>query len=357
VVAKRLVRNTWPYFLGLTVLAYVVWSNWSPDSGPGLADALSKPINPVPLILAGLVCLVGVSITFVRWYVLVRAQGLPFTLPNAMRLGSIGMFFSTFLPGAIGGDIIKATFIAREQKRRTVAVATVLMDRAVGLWGLVWLVALLGGGFWLLGDATITNAPHLQAIVVAMAITAGVTLGLWLLLGVLPVSWAHRFAERLRRIPKVGHVGSELWHAVWMFRCRGRYVAVAMLLTLASQVCLVVAFFFGAQAFQVSGGLAAIPSLVEHFVFFPIGEAMQSFFPTPGGVGGAEGIFGWLYTVVGKLRANGVLAALAYRVILLGLGAIGYVVYLNMRPVLNTATPEPEPVELARADELAVAEA
>ena len=40
---------------------------------------------------------------------------------------------------------MKAAGIAREQSRRTVAVATVIMDRIIGLWGLCWLVALLGG--------------------------------------------------------------------------------------------------------------------------------------------------------------------------------------------------------------------
>ena len=83
---------------------------------------------------------------------LVRAQDLPFTLPNAMRLGLVAFFFNAFLPGSIGGDIVKAAFLAKEQSRRTVAVATVIIDRAVGLWGLFWLVALLGSVFWVAGD-------------------------------------------------------------------------------------------------------------------------------------------------------------------------------------------------------------
>src|SRR6202023_4279934 len=99
------------------------------------------------LILAGLVALTSVLVTFVRWYILVRAQDLPFTLPSALRLGMIGYYLSTFLPGAVGGDIIKAAFIAREQSRRTVAVTTVIVDRVIGLVGLIWLVALIGGLF------------------------------------------------------------------------------------------------------------------------------------------------------------------------------------------------------------------
>src|SRR5262249_22201780 len=102
-------------------------------------------------------------LTFVRWFILVRAQGLPFTLPNALRLGMIGNYFNTFLPGSVGGDIIKATFIAREQDRRTVAVATVVLDRVVGLCGLLWVVAVLGGAFWLTGVLETLPAETLSA--------------------------------------------------------------------------------------------------------------------------------------------------------------------------------------------------
>src|SRR5207249_2923529 len=98
--------------------------------------------------LAAAICLASLMITLVRWYVLVRAVNLPFRLLDAFRLGFIGLFFNTFLPGSVGGDIIKAAFLAREQDRRTVAVATVIMDRAIALWALIWFVALLGGAFW-----------------------------------------------------------------------------------------------------------------------------------------------------------------------------------------------------------------
>ena len=58
-----------------------------------------------------------------------------------MRIGLIGFFYNSVLPGSVGGDIIKAAAIAREQSRRTIAVATVIMDRVIALWGLVWFVA------------------------------------------------------------------------------------------------------------------------------------------------------------------------------------------------------------------------
>src|SRR5262249_21912408 len=143
--------------------------------------------------------------TFVRWYLLVRAVGLPFTVTNALRLGMVGYYFNTFLPGSVGGDIVKAAFLAREQSRRTVAVATVLMDRVLALWAFVGYVAVAGSVFWALGWL---QGEGMQA---SLWMTAGsaaavlTSLVLWLLLGLLPQWRVDKFAWRLEnQVPKVG---------------------------------------------------------------------------------------------------------------------------------------------------------
>src|SRR5262249_1875839 len=154
---------------------------------------------------------------------------------NAFRLGLIGYYLSTFLPGSIGGDIIKAAQIAREQDRRTVAVATVLIDRVIGLCGLFWLVALVGTVFW--GVGYLMDSVQRSAGIVALeTIVLGAwglvlaSLTFWFFLGVLPPRRAERFAAWLGRIPKVGHSLAEFWRAVWMYRLQGRSVLCAIFL-------------------------------------------------------------------------------------------------------------------------------
>ena len=53
---------------------------------------------------------------------------------------------------------------------------------------------------------------------------------------------AERFARRLARLPKIGHNLAEFWRAIWMYRMRPRAVAIALLLSLVSQSCNVLAF-------------------------------------------------------------------------------------------------------------------
>src|SRR5262249_9258247 len=137
-------------------------------------------------LAAFVIYLVALLITLFRWYVLVRAQELPITLLGALRYGFIGVFFNTFLPGSVGGDIIKAAALARAQDRRTVAVATVIMDRVIALWGLVWFVAALGTVFWAAGLLEGNSKAASETIV---AVAVGIVLAstaVWLLLGFLP---------------------------------------------------------------------------------------------------------------------------------------------------------------------------
>jgi glycosyltransferase 2 family protein len=345
IVYKRLLVNVVKYAVGLVLLAWIMWRNWTPSAsgGIGLRDAFSGPVQFVPLVLAAAIFMTGVLLTFIRWYILVRAQELALTPVNALRLGLLGFFWNTFLPGSIGGDIVKATYIAREQQRRTVAVATVLIDRAMGLWGIIFVVAVLGGAFWILGNPIILGDGYLRSIIVASGVIVAATVCVWLVLGTLPARRAHHFAGHLGRIPKIGHSLAEFWRAVWMYRSKGGSVAVALLVSLASQLCFIFTFFY---AGQISGliGRDQMPTLADHFVLIPIGIAVQALFPSPGGTGGAQLMFSWLYGRVSEaMEPTGVLASFFRDVIAWGLGFIGYYVYLRMRPALPPA-PEQEDV-------------
>ena len=231
---KRLLLDLGKYALAAGLLFWVVRANWSPAPAPRAVAAVAAStvaVAPSPLVAAAalfpgrgqptglghvwerhavqgqpirwgffLAALftygAALFLTLVRWYRLVRALDLPLSFRDAMRYGLVGIFFNTFLPGSVGGDIIKATVLARGQKRRTAAVATVVMDRAIALWALVWFVAMLGSVCWLAGMLTGGVASF---IVTTAAIIAGTTGLGWLMLGLL-VAGAAGFGL-LRRNP------------------------------------------------------------------------------------------------------------------------------------------------------------
>ena len=86
----------------------------------------------------------SVTITIVRWQILVRALELPFRLADALRIGFLCYLLNFISLGSVGGDLFKALILAREYpRRRAEAVATVVIDRVIGLYGLFLLASLV----------------------------------------------------------------------------------------------------------------------------------------------------------------------------------------------------------------------
>lgn len=319
-VSRTIVWNLFKYVLAFGLLGYVIWVNWKPESDSGLASVWQRhvvegqPVQYGYLGLAFLLICLSSLLTLVRWYFLVRAQGLPFHIRDAFRLGLIGFFFNTFLPGSVGGDVVKAAGIARGQKRRTVAVATVIMDRAIAVWAMIMLVAFLGGVFWYSGVINDDSSAGAKTIVTFAAYFVGVSVMVWLLLGFMSQRRAEIFAGRLNKIPKVGHSTAEFWRAVWMYRCRQKSVYLALALTWIGQVGFVFGFFFSAMTLY-SPAAGDIPTAAEHFLLVPIGLIIQAVPLFPGGTGIGEAGFGGLYQWFECTAAVAVLGSLVMRIL------------------------------------------
>lgn len=343
---RTVILNLLKYVLAFGLLGYVVWSNWKPGNPTGLEQLWNKhvvqgqSVHLGYLALGATVLLTCIFITFFRWYLLVRAVGLPFRIVDALRLGLVGLFYNTFLPGSVGGDVVKAAGLAREQSRRTVAVATVIMDRAIALWALVWFVALLGSVFYLTGMLEGPGVATSTRILRISLIIVGVTSAVWLALGFLPERRAEKFAGRLENIPKIGGSAAEFWRAVWTYRCRPESVAVAMLVSWVGHVGFVCAFYLCVRTLW-DPATGRIPTFNEHFLLVPIGLIIQAMPMFPGGAGIGEAGFGGLYAWFGCAAAVAIVGSLVQRVLMWIFGLAGYVVYLQMKSQTQEAAASP----------------
>lgn len=351
--AAAWVKGLLKYGIGFGLLAWVISKYWDPNpatGAPGLKDLPDRPADAPALALAAGLMALTIALQLVRWFGLVRALDLPFTVRNAFRLGLVGSFFNTFLPGAVGGDLLKAYYIARAQPdRKAAAVATVIIDRALGLFGLILFVAALGSVAWANADPRLVGNPDLQWMVKLTAgLAGGAVLG-FLLLGLLPARRVDRFAGRLRHVPRLGKGLAEAWYAVWTYRQRPRAILLGVLISAASHFCMVFAFHFASRGFPPPDAAAALPTLSEHMVVCPIGFIAQALPITPAGVGVGEAVFAWLYKLCGRDPSAGVVARLALRVVEWGIGLVGLAVYLRMKSelpvVMEEATDEGYAVE------------
>lgn len=88
-----------------------------------------------------------------RWYWLLRTAKVRITLRETVRLHLMGLFFSGFLPGGTGGDLVKGWYLlkGRPKPEAAAALGTLVADRVTGLFGLVALAAtanLVNAGIW-----------------------------------------------------------------------------------------------------------------------------------------------------------------------------------------------------------------
>ncbi|MCC7205503.1 MAG: flippase-like domain-containing protein, partial [Phycisphaeraceae bacterium] len=79
-----------------------------------------------------------------RWWLLMRARGLRVTMGRTLPLYLVGTFLNYCMPGMTGGDVVKAYYASRGTDRRADAVMSVLMDRVVGMVGMLALACVAG---------------------------------------------------------------------------------------------------------------------------------------------------------------------------------------------------------------------
>lgn len=78
-----------------------------------------------------------------RWGLLLHAQGVRLPFSGLTSSFLVATFFNNFLPSNIGGDVVRVADTAPAAGSKTLATTIVLIDRGLGLLGLV-LVAALG---------------------------------------------------------------------------------------------------------------------------------------------------------------------------------------------------------------------
>ena len=117
---------------------------WVLFSRVDVARLWSVARNASALWLAAALTLYAVMILISawRWGLLLKAQGLDFPFRRLTASFLVATFFNNFLPSNIGGDVVRIADTAPAAGSKTLATTVVLIDRGIGLLGLVLMAAL-----------------------------------------------------------------------------------------------------------------------------------------------------------------------------------------------------------------------
>lgn len=313
------------WLVALGMMAFVVWNH-----RVGVSKLTLQPLDWPSLLIAFCLCGGAIVLTFLRWYLLVWAQGFAFHVRDALRLGFIGYLFNFVGPGSVGGDVVKAALIAKEQpSRRTTAIATVLLDRILGLLALFVIGACAACPQW----ETIREQSELKGVVWLLAGgSAAGLIGLALML--IPAVMQLGLWKFFTQLPVVGKPIGELIEGVRLYQTRPGVLIAALGISLLGHFGIISAFYFSARS--VSGG-EFVPSYLSHLFFIPAAEFIGVVLPVPGGMGALEWAVERFYHHSGAADGTGILTCLAYRAVTIAVALIGAGYYLTARREIAAA--------------------
>ncbi|MGE0759459.1 MAG: lysylphosphatidylglycerol synthase transmembrane domain-containing protein [Pirellulaceae bacterium] len=262
----------------------------------------------------------ALCLTFVRWYWLVRVLGISFSLADAFRLSFLGYLFNFVSVGSVGGDLFKAFFIAREQPgRRTEAVASVVVDRVVGMYALM----LVASGAILLGGLP-SDSPVLTALC-RVTLLATLIVGAVLVAAMIPALTEGRVVGFLTSLRKIGPILERLVVSLRAYRSQKLAMTGILSMSMLVHGILTLAVFLIAKA--VFGNC---PPLIDHLVIVPMSMVAGALPFTPSGLGSFEFAMDELFRLVSpqsEALVSGVLIALVYRLVTIAIAAVGVVYY------------------------------
>lgn len=117
---------------------------WLVSSGK-LDFKLLEKLKDYPLAITGafLLNLINLILISVRWRSILRGRSnAPIPLLGLTKISWIGQFFSSILPGSVSGDLVKILYIQKYDSNfsKKFVFGTILIDRVMGLFGLILLV-------------------------------------------------------------------------------------------------------------------------------------------------------------------------------------------------------------------------
>jgi glycosyltransferase 2 family protein len=316
--------------LAVGILGYLFYRLRADNVFQRLVD---EPKNWGVLAIAQVLVLGALTLNYVRWYVLGHALGLNFTVRDAFRLGALGLLLNQVSPGSLGGDLFKAVFIAREQPgKRTEAVASVLIDRVVGMYAMLLMASA--------GYAVVSRSTEFKGLirgaadaVVVCAVIGTVGIGLLMV----PAFTGPAMRGFVARLPAIGGTLGRLVDAGAAYRRHKSRLFAAILIGCCTHVLFALAFW------NITRGLPlAKPALAEMFVVTPLSMAAGTIPLTPSGLGIAEGAAGKLFQSAGYPEGDGFLVGLTFRVMTYVMAGLGGVYYARARRTMGDVLQEAE---------------
>jgi hypothetical protein len=270
--------------------------------------------------LGGLLAVASVLSKVWRWGVVMRWRGISVSPAYLLESYFISIFFSTFLPSSMGGDVVRAYEAARDTGQGKESVVSVLIERGSGMLGL------FAAGS--LGALLMPGLP-LSIIVLSHGLFIGALLAIWLLWHDFTGTFLRWVARRLpaRIGPSWGKL-IRLYDEFRLYRREWRLLGSVMAQTTLTLILTLVSVYCVLRAFGSHLSFAAFAPV------FSIITAIDVIPFSISGLGVREGSYVVLLGLLGVSETMALGTALIVRLIVTVLALIGGIMFLrrSIRP-------------------------
>ena len=239
----------------------------------------------------------------IRWLLLLRAADVDIPAASALRIFLTSSFVGSFLPAGVGADAARAYAIASRTSRGSQAVASVGIDRLLGLVAIA-LLGMAGLAGWAQHVAPALRLRLTAVAAVGIAATASV---FWIdkvTQALVPGRWrGSRWGWRVLR----------LGDAIGAYRQHPRVLLQVLALSIAVQLVRVF------QGYGLGRGLGLAVGLDYYLVFMPIAMLVLLLPVSISGFGLPQAAIVWLLRPVGVPDAQ----SLALSTLLIVIGILG----------------------------------
>ncbi len=232
-------------------------------------------------------------VSAVRWKILLKTRSkeeLP--IGKVIKLTWIGLFFNSFLPGAVTGDLIKLVYARDMDKKlsKTFLITTVLVDRIIGLAGLLIILGICSVFYY---SETIALGPRMEYLI---------HFNLLLFLGAITFVISLFMPKRIQKhilalsgkVPVLGNKITKTLNQVWTIGSDKKAVLKCVGLSIFLQICNITAFYVFSSPFY--GSDIPFPYIAT---FIPLGFIAVAIPISPAGLGVGHMIFDELFSLAG----------------------------------------------------------
>ena len=289
-----------------------------------------KKMNLLLFAAVLVVFALGQVLVALRWWILTKTQAIVISFSAAVRLQFLGLFYNNFLPGAVGGDLIRAWYVTKHTEKKFEAVLSVFVDRVIGLASTL-IIACFFYTVFLRGQASQLNLRPKTELIDQIAQNKHIflyVLGALLLLLAIFISnkqGRHALKTFISKLALHGFsLLNRLKKAALIYCTKPLAIFLAFVLTVFLQITTITAFWV------LGKNLGIHLSVQYYYVFFTMAWVIGSIPVSIGGAVVIEGVLAYMFIHLASVQPENALALVfAQRIVWMIVSLLGAAIHLS----------------------------